>query len=424
MKKTLLPLTFLAILSSLATLPADEWARFRGPNGTGVGSGDSIPVKFSRSDIKFKVELPGGSGCSSPVVWGDKVFVLSADPKDATRYVLCFNADTGEKIWQKDYKSEVHHLHTRSSFASCTPAVDEERVYVAWSTPKETFFKAFNHDGSEAWSIDLGTWQSQHGWGTSPIVYKDLVILHNSQQANELKEGEMPGESRMMAFDRKTGEQKWTTPLVSKNVCYSVPLIHQPADGGPDELICTSTGNGMFSLDPLTGKENWAVNDGLFRMRTVSSPVEAGGLIFGSTGSGAYSANYIVAVKPGQNAEVVYKLTNNNNFKAPYVPCLIADGDLLFCLYDKGFASCIDAKTGDVHWTERTNAAFSGSPVRVGDRIYCVDETGVVWVFAASKEYKLLAKNELGGESRSTPAVANGRLYVRTFSHLIGIGGK
>ena len=424
MKKTLLPLTLVTILSSLVTLHADEWARFRGPNGTGVGSGDSIPVKFSESDIKFKVELPGGSGCSSPVVWGDKVFVLSADPKDATRYVLCFNADTGEKIWQKDYKSEVHHLHTRSSFASCTPAVDEERVYVAWSTPKETFFKAFNHDGSEAWSIDLGTWQSQHGWGTSPIVYKDLVILHNSQQANELKEGEMPGESRMMAFDRKTGEQKWTTPLVSKNVCYSVPLIHQPADGGPDELICTSTGNGMFSLDPLTGKENWAVNDGLFSMRTVCSPVEAGGLIFGSTGSGAYSANYIVAVKPGKNAEVVYKLTNNNNFKAPYVPCLIADGDLLFCLYDKGFASCIDAKTGDVHWTERTNAAFSGSPVRVGDRIYCVDETGVVWVFAASKEYKLLAKNELGGESRSTPAVANGRLYVRTFSHLIGIGGK
>jgi len=335
MKKTLLPLTLVTILSSLVTLHADEWARFRGPNGTGVGSGDSIPVKFSESDIKFKVELPGGSGCSSPVVWGDKVFVLSADPKDATRYVLCFNADTGEKIWQKDYKSEVHHLHTRSSFASCTPAVDEERVYVAWSTPKETFFKAFNHDGSEAWSIDLGTWQSQHGWGTSPIVYKNLVILHNSQQANELKEGEMPGESRMMAFDRKTGEQKWTTPLVSKNVCYSVPLIHQPADGGPDELICTSTGNGMFSLDPLTGKENWAVNDGLFSMRTVSSPVEAGGLIFGSTGSGAYSANYIVAVKPGKNAEVVYKLTNNNNFKAPYVPCLIADGDLLFACTTK-----------------------------------------------------------------------------------------
>lgn len=424
MKKTLLPLTLIAIFSSLVTLHADEWARFRGPNGTGVGSGDSIPVKFAESDINFRVELPGGSGCSSPVVWGDKVFVLSADPNDATRYVLCFNADNGEKIWQKEYKSEVHQVHTRSSFASCTPAADEERVYVAWSTPKETLFKAFNHDGSEAWSLDLGTWQSQHGWGTSPIVYKDLVILHNSQQANQLKEGETPGESRMMAFDRRTGEQKWTTPLVSTNVCYSVPFIHQPADGGPDELVCTSTGNGMFSLDPLTGKENWAVNDGLFGMRTVSSPVEAGGLIFGSTGSGAYSGNYIVAVKPGKNAELVYKIANSNNFKAPYVPCLVADGDLLFCLYDKGFASCIDATTGDIHWTERTNAAFSGSPVRIDDRIYCVDETGVVWVFAASTEYKLLAKNELGGESRSTPAVANGRLYVRTFSHLISIGGN
>ncbi|HIF00038.1 MAG TPA: hypothetical protein EYQ63_24290, partial [Fuerstia sp.] len=139
---------------------------------------------------------------------------------------------------------------------------------------------------------------------------------------------------------------------------------------------------------------------------------------------GRYSSNYIVAVKPGKDAELAYKIENGSNFKAPYVPCLIADGDLLFCLYDRGFASCIDAKTGEIHWTERTGAAISGSPVRIDDRIYCVDEVGVVWVFAASPEYKLLAKNDLGEESRSTPAVANGQLYLRTYSHLISVGGK
>jgi outer membrane protein assembly factor BamB len=411
-------------LPLLNSASAADWTRFRGPNGTGIGVGDSIPVEFTAADYNFNVELPGGTGCSSPVVWGKKLFVLSANADDATRYVLCFDAITGEKLWQKDFSSEPHKLHTRSSYASCTPTVDEERVYVAWSTPKQTTFKAFTHEGEEAWSVDLGTWQSQHGFGASPIIYRDLVILHNSQQANQLKEGELPGESFMMAFDRKTGEEKWRTPLVSTNVCYSVPFIYQPQDGGADQLICTSTGNGLFSLDPLTGKENWAVNDGLFKMRTVASPIEVGGLIFGSNGSGGYSSNYIVAVKPGPDAAVAYKLANSSSFKAPYVPGLIASGDLVFCLYDRGFASSINAKTGEVLWVERTGGEFSGSPVMVDDRIYAVDEKGIVWVFAAGGEYKVLGKSDLGEESRATPAVANGRLYVRTNSRLISVGGK
>ncbi|HIE97109.1 MAG TPA: serine/threonine protein kinase, partial [Fuerstia sp.] len=329
MHKAFLSVMLFTVIAPLTTASASEWSRFRGPNGTGIGSGDSIPVEFTEKDFNFKTKLPGGSGCGSPVVWGDRVFLLSANPEDATRYMVCIHATSGDILWQKEFKSEAHHLHTRSSFASCTPAADEERVYVAWSTPTETLFKAFNHDGTEAWSIDLGTWQSQHGFGTSPMIYKDLVILHNSQQANQLDEGETPGKSRMMAFDRRTGKEKWTTELVSINVCYSVPFIHQSADG-TDELVCSSTGNGIFSLDPMTGKQNWAVNDGLFSMRTVGSPVEAGGLIFGSTGSGRYSSNYIVAVKPGKDAELAYKIENGNNFKAPYVPCLIAAGDLLF----------------------------------------------------------------------------------------------
>ena len=150
----------------------------------------------------------------------------------------------------------------------------------------------------------------------------------------------------------------------------------------------------------------------------------AGGLLFGSTGSGAYSNNYIVAIKPGKEASLAYKLENSSKFKAPYVPCLIARDNLLFCLYDKGFASCLNAESGEILWTERTNAQLSGSPVRTRDCIYCADEKGVVWVFAASGEYKLLAQNDLGEESWSTPAIANNRLYVRTIGHLIAVGTK
>ena len=402
---------------------AQEWTRFRGPNGTGVSQAKTIPTTWTEKDYNWKVKLPGGSGHSSPVVWGDKVFLLSADPEDATRYMLCYDATSGEQLWQRKYKSTPHHLHLRSSFASSTPAVDAEHVYIGWSTPDETTLKAFDHDGSEVWSIDLGRWVSQHGFGTSPILFDNLVILHNSQQSNQLKPGIEPGVSAMMAFDRRTGKEVWRTPLVSANVCYSVPFLYEPADG-PIELICTSTGNGVFSLDPKTGKRNWAV-EGVFAMRTVGSPIFAGGHIFGSTGSGAYASNYVVAINPGKSAEVAFKLKNSSKFKAPYVPSLIAKGNSVFMLYDRGFASCVDATTGEIRWSARTGAAFSGSPVLVRDRIYCLDEDGVVWVIAADeKELRVLGKNPLGEPSRSVPAVSGGRMFLRTFSHLISVGGK
>jgi outer membrane protein assembly factor BamB len=420
----LLLLTCLAGLLHFALAPAaaQDWARFRGPNGTGVSQATTIPVKWSEDDYNWKAELPG-LGHSSPCVWGDKVFVLSADPESATRYMLCFSAKDGEELWKREYKSQKHHLHTRSSFASSSPAADADHVYVGWSTPKETTFKAFDHNGSEVWSLDLGPWQSQHGFGASPVVYKDLVILHNSQQANQLKEGEKPGDSFMMAFDRKTGKERWRKPLVSMNVCYSVPFIYTNEDGR-DELVCISTGNGVFSLDPKTGEKNWAF-EGAFKMRTVGSPILAGGLIFGGTGSGRYSGNYIVAVKPGKQPELAYEMKNSNEFKAPYVPSLIAKDNSVFCLYDRGFAACIDAPSGKIHWFERTGGDFNGSPVRVRDKIYCIDEDGVVWVIAADeKEYKVLAKNPLGEASRSTPAVSGGKMFLRTYSHLFCIGGK
>ena len=145
--------------------------------------------------------------------------------------------------------------------------------------------------------------------------------------------------------------------------------------------------------------------------------------MFGSTGSGG-GGNYIVAVRPGKNPEVVYKYENADEFKAPYVPTPVTHGDMLFLVYDKGFMSCLNAPDGKFHWKQRTGGAFSGSPVRVRDKIYCIDERGVVWVIAAAKEYKLLAKNDLGDPSRSTPAISGGRMFLRTYHHLISVGGK
>jgi outer membrane protein assembly factor BamB len=400
---------------------AQDWTRFRGPNGTGVSEATTIPTEWTPSDYNWKTELPG-LGHSSPVIWGDRVFLLSADPATATRYVLCYNTKDGSEAWKRTFESATHTLHDRSSYASSTPAVDEERVYFGWSTPDSTTLIAFDHHGETVWENNLGPWVSQHGFGTSPIIFKETLILHNSQQANQLEEGVTPGESRMMAFDRSSGDSLWKSPLASRNVCYSVPFIYEPQPGKP-ELVCTSTGNGVFSLDPTSGAKNWAVD--VFDKRTVGSPIFAGGHIFGSTGSGQFSSNYVVAVKPGPSATLAYKLENGPHFKAPYVPSLVAKGDYVFMLYDRGFASCVDARTGAIQWTKaRTGGVFSGSPIRVRDKIYCMDDEGVVWVIAADeKEYRLLAKNPLGEPSRSTPAVSGGRLYLRTYSHLISVGG-
>ena len=409
------------VVVSTHSVSAQEWTRFRGPNGTGVSEATTIPSSWTPADYNWRIELPG-IGHSSPVIWGSRLFLLSADPQSATRHVLCYSTEDGSLVWQRDFESATHTLHDRSSYASSTPAIDEERVYFGWSTPTETTLIAFDHDGKEVWKEDLGRWVSQHGFGTSPVVYNDMLLLHNSQQADQLREGIKPGDSRMMAFNRRTGQLLWETPLVSKNVCYSVPFIYQ-GESGAAELICTCTGNGVFSLDPYSGNKNWEID--VFDKRTVASPIFAGGHIFGSTGSGAYSQNYVVAVKPGNPPELAYQLNNSSRMKAPYVPGAIAKGNYVFLLYDQGFATCIDARTGEIQWTEaRTGANFSGSPIRVGDNIYCVDEEGVVFVIAADeKEYRLVSKNPLGEPSRSTPAVSGGRLYLRTYSHLVSVGG-
>lgn len=403
------------IISSAAA-PAQDWTRFRGPNGAGVSNAKGIPATWTEADYNWKVKLPG-IGHASPVLWGEKIFVLSADPQTATRHVLCYSATDGTKLWQRDFASTPHHLHNRNSYASSTPTCDAERVYVAWSTPEKVTLMALDHSGNTVWDLNLGPWTSDHGFGTSPVLYKDLVLLSNNQQAEQLNAGQTPGKSFLMAFDAKTGEQRWSTPRVSVRPCYSAPFVYEPAGGKP-ELICTSTAEGIYSIDPETGKENWKITDG-FTMRSCNSPIVADGLILGTNGSGA-GANVLVAVRPGTQPELAYQLKQS----IPYVPCLVAKDGLMFLFYDKGVASCLDVKTGTEHWRERLGPGYSGSPVIVDDKVYCISEEGTVRVLAASKKFQVLGEIPLGEDSRSTPAVSNGRMYLRTNSQLFSIGGK
>jgi outer membrane protein assembly factor BamB len=356
-------------------------------------------------------------GHASPVIWGDKVFVLSADPNNATRYVICLHAADGKTLWTRQFPSTPHRFDNQfSSYASASPAVDAERVYAAWASPEETTLLALDHQGRDVWRLDLGPWVGTHCFGISPIVYKDLVILSNSQQAEQLREGQKPGVSFIAAFDRQSGRQRWRTPRTSRTVCYSTPCIHQPP-GGPAELICCNTGDGVFSLDPETGKENWSIV--VFDKRVVSSPLLACGLVFGSTGSGG-GGGYVTAVRPGKKPEAAYTVKK----QAPYVPTPVARGDLVFLWSDKGVVTCLDGPTGDVVWQERVGGSCFGSPVLVRDKLYCIDADGVVHVLAAEKQFRELGRNPLGEPSRATPAVSGGKMYLRTFSRLVAIGER
>jgi len=354
---------FFFLLASLPAVWAQEWTRFRGPNGQGVGQAKDVPTSWTEDDYNWKVALPG-VGHSSPVLWGEKLYILSADPETARRYVLCLHADTGEEIWRREYASKSHHLHVRNSFASCTPAVDDERIYFAWGTPEKTTLKALTHEGEDAWEIQLAPFVGMHGFGTSPMIYKDLVVLNmlaleSPQQIAKAADYEEPGNAYMIAVDRKTGKTRWATPRDSSVAAYSVPCVYTNADG-EDELICCASGHDVFSLNPKSGAVNWSVD--AFSMRTVASPVIAGGLIFGSTGSGG-GGNYVVAVEPTREPHIEYRVEK----AAPYVPTPVAHGDLLFLWYDKGIVTCVDAPSGKQIWQKRIGSNFSGSPVRVGD---------------------------------------------------------
>jgi outer membrane protein assembly factor BamB len=393
---------------------AQEWTRFRGPNGSGVSPATTIPVQWSEKDYRWRVEFPG-VGHSSPVVWGDRVFVTSAKADGGALIVRALRAGDGQTLWSREFPVAAYPKNKFNSYASGTPAVDEKRLYVTWTQPDHYWVAALDvRDGGQLWRYDLGPFAAEHGSGASPIVFGEMLIVPDDQN----------GESSIVALDRSRGTPLWKAPRLGVRAAYSTPCVFQPAHGAP-QVIVTSSSEGVTSLDAATGKLNWALP--LFKNRVVSSPVLAAGLIVVTSGSGGGGLQFF-AVRPGDPARaikpaVAYEI-KKGTLPLPYVPTSVSDGRLLFLFGDQGVVSCIRAAGGEPCWRERVDVKFFGSPVLAGDRLYCVARDGQMVVLAAAERYRLLARFDLGEASNATPAIAGGVMYLRTISHVMAIGGK
>ncbi len=413
MRLPLLAVSSLAALVAPAALAAQEWTRFRGPNGSGVSDAATVPTRWTEKDHNWKVKLPG-VGHSSPVLWGKRIFLTSGDEKSGERLVLCLDTADGRTLWSRTYPGMKHGKNSLNSFASATPAVDARHVYGCWASPKEYLVVALDHDGKEVWRRDLGPHRSGHGFGASPIVHADLLIVPNEQNVAGC----------VVALDRTTGKERWRAPR-GKEASWATPCLHPRKDGTVD-LIVTNYKRGITALDVRTGKERWAVD--VFDKRhvesSIGSPVVVGDLVLGCCGWLAVRME-VIAVRPdpsGRTAQVekVYALQRS----MPLCTTPLVKGDLLFLWSDEGIVTCADVATGKVHWRERVEGTFYASPVCVGDRLYNVSTDGEVHVLAAARAFRHLARTALGEGTHSTPAVAGGRMYLRTFAHLISLGGK
>ncbi|MFA6562533.1 MAG: PQQ-binding-like beta-propeller repeat protein [Verrucomicrobiia bacterium] len=423
MKFSSLIIAALLAVTSTAGAAEGEWTRFRGPNGSGISEAATVPASWTAQDYNWNVKL-AGIGHSSPVVWGERIFVTSAEPQTAKRFVLCLSSADGRVLWQREYPSQTYKQHRDNCYATATPAVDAAGVVVTWSTPKQVLLLALDLDGGEMWRRDLGPFVAQSGSGISPILYEDLVVLANDQDDLKLDPNEKspppPGISCLIAVDRKTGRTRWQIPRPTTFGGFGTPCVRQ-AEDGRRELILISIARGLTAVDPQTGRINWELNLKL-RGRTVASPVLGAGLVFAGAGW-SIQGERCSAVRPGsreQPPKVAYEIKRS----VPMVPTPLVKDDRLFLWSDNGFVSCLKAANGEVLWRERVKGEFYSSPVWVNGRLYCVAKNGDVVVLAAADKFELVSRVPLDELSYATPAVAGGVMYLRTQSQLFSLGGK
>jgi len=388
--------------------PESVWSRFRGDTGTGYSPQTGFPARWKLSDFAWQAKL-SGTGNGSAAIWGEQVFVQSADVSTGQQFVECLEAGSGSVRWKAEFGGQPHRTHAWGSLASATPVVDKDRIYICFGSPDQTVVCALDHAGKRLWIREFGKNVFAHGFGISPTLAFGRLIFFQSQQAEQLQSGQVAGQSRMLSLDVSSGETIWETPLKTTRVCYGVP-VGVTLDGGRKAIVAANTGNGIFCLDWETGSLIW--EKPVIAQRSVASPVIVGDLVLASSGSGG-GGNQLVAMRLSDQQEV-YRMTRNAN----YVPSPLVIGKLLFVPGDKGILSCLDLASGEVLNQKRIGGRFniSSSLVATTDRMFAVSDEGIVKVYSTDQELEELGAIDLQETTRATPAIGKGLILFRTDS--------
>jgi outer membrane protein assembly factor BamB len=394
----------LAMLTGAAA--AAEWPGWRGPRGDGVSDEKNLPLRWSRTDnVAWKVAIPG-RGYSSPIVWGDRVFLTTCVEKNLKRLLLCLNRADGKILWQRVVlTSKLERKHQLNSYASSTPATDGRHVWVAFLEAPRVEVACYDFAGNEVWRRCPGKFYSVHGFCSSPILYKDLVIVNCDQDA----------EAYIVALDRATGRERWRIDRPNRTRSYCAPLIVEAA--GKKQLVLSGS-KCVASYDPDTGKQHWLIDGPTEQF--VASPVFTEGVLFIT---GGYPDYHILGIRPNGHGNVTKThILWRHQKGAGYVPSPIAWGKYFFLVSDKGIASCLAARTGQRPWMEHLGRHHSASPVAADGYLYFVDDAGTTFVLRAGRTFEVVSKNALDEPCYASPAVAHGQIFIRTLNHLYCIG--
>jgi outer membrane protein assembly factor BamB len=402
------------------TLPglAEDWPGWRGPRGDGTSLEKGVPLKWGVDEnVRWKSPVPG-KGHSSPIVWGTQVFLTTCIEETGDRLLLCLDANTGTETWRRTVLStKLEHKHRLNSFASSTPVTDGRNVWVTFLDYPNMVVVCFDVDGTEVWRQSPGKLLSAHGFCTSPILHRNLLILNGDQDAP----------AYLVALDKSTGKEIWRTDRPNRTRSYCTPiLIESPSRPGVTQLVLAGS-KCVASYDADTGKQLW-LHDGPTE-QYVASLVTADDILFLTTGFPEFHLMGIHSDGSGNitgTPHVAWHIPhsqNKNGRYAAYVPSPLAVDGHFFVISDLGWLGCIEAKTGRRLWNERLGRHHSASPVLVGGHLLLPDDDGTTWVVKASPKFDLVAKNVLGEECYASPAVANNCLFVRTLHQLWCISG-
>jgi outer membrane protein assembly factor BamB len=385
---------------------AEDWPAWRGPRGDGTSRETDLPTKWSDAEnVAWKAPVPG-TGHSSPVVLGDRVFLTSALEDKRTRVLICLDRRDGKRLWETTVLSApLEGKHQLNSYASSTPATDGKHLFVSFLEQPKIQLVCYDLDGKEVWRKSPGTFSSIHGFCSSPLLYKDLVILNCDQDAD----------AWIVAYDKATGAERWRTDRPNKTRSYCTPLVIEAA--GKTQMVLTGS-KSVASYDPDTGKQHWVIDGPTEQF--VAGVAYAQGVVFAT---GGYPELHVLGIDPSGSGNVTKTHVRwRDHRRASYVPSPVAHDRWFFLVSDKGFGTCFDATTGEVKWKERLGPGHSASAVCGGGHVYFVSDEGDSYVVRAGPEYELVSQNTLGEPAFATPAISRGQIFIRTTGHLWCIG--